>query len=77
MRLVRLVYLVAIAFGVVGSTCACFTKDIDHLLTNKVAATLRHSSMPKSAIHNTDNVDTAKGTFGADLPSCTGMLTNT
>lgn len=36
----RLVYLVAIAFGVVSTVCAACTKDIDKLLTNDVAAKL-------------------------------------
>ncbi|OCK86293.1 MFS general substrate transporter [Lepidopterella palustris CBS 459.81] len=36
----RLVYLVAIAFGAVGSICALFTNDIDKLMTNEVAVKL-------------------------------------
>ncbi|EXJ89151.1 hypothetical protein A1O3_02215 [Capronia epimyces CBS 606.96] len=36
----RLVYLVAIAFGVLVTICALFTKNIDHLLTDHVAAKL-------------------------------------
>lgn len=32
----RVVYLVSIAFGVVGTVIVCFCKDVDHLLTKEV-----------------------------------------
>ncbi|KAF2808136.1 trichothecene efflux pump, partial [Mytilinidion resinicola] len=36
----RVVFLSSIAFGVVGTVAACLTKDVDHLMTNKVEMTL-------------------------------------
>jgi len=32
----RLVYLVSIAFGVVGTVIVCFSKNVDEYMTNKV-----------------------------------------
>lgn len=43
----RLVYLIAIAFGVVATICAACTKDIDHLLTNDVAASLHRPELQR------------------------------
>jgi len=51
----KLVYLVAIAFGVVATVCAAFTRDIDHLLTNVVAVKLHTSDLQRRFLGDDSN----------------------
>ena len=37
----RIVYLVSIAFGVIGTICVSFSKNVDHLMTKKIEVRLR------------------------------------
>jgi len=54
----RIVFLVSIAFGVIGIVAACLTKDVDHLMTNKVEMTLDEGAKFTSAA-----TDTGEGHF--------------
>ncbi|KAF2493645.1 trichothecene efflux pump, partial [Lophium mytilinum] len=52
----RVVFLSSIAFGVVGTIAACLTKDVDHLMTNKVEMTL-----DEGAKFTSNKTDTGEG----------------
>jgi hypothetical protein len=51
----RVVYLVSIAFGVVGTVFVCFCRNVDHLLTNKVDIQLDEGAKLRAV------TDTGKG----------------
>lgn len=52
----RLVYLVSIAFGVVGVICAAFSNNVDHLMTKKVDIKL----LKGAHIHESKDAETVK-----------------
>ena len=51
----RVVYLVSIAFGVVGTVCVAFSSDVDHLMTKEVDIKLDEGTHVEGA------VDTGEG----------------
>ena len=48
----REVYLVSIVFGVLGTTCATFSLNVDHLMTGKVDIALEEGAHVKSHADN-------------------------
>jgi hypothetical protein len=59
----RIIYLVSIAFGVLGTVCAAFTRNIGEFLTNKVDVRLdEHISLGIHEVHKGGHVLGADGT---------------